>query len=228
MNCKARPTTQVETIDFCRVNGKFKKRTILLYFCIYIAFLKDFLPLWWVAAHFVCWSVPSMKTWHRKKEHKTHTLNNYHEGIIDRMLSGIAVVFLSFYCNNSCQKREKKTNKIIMRYFYVIVQITSIAHSSMLFFVPGKPFVCVNVVVRSNFVLLCWPFWFSGTSLFIVFVFLFYHFPRIEHLNRSKITQKIPQQNMYRAGISVLHICLCFRVYFLFHLDFFPLFVLWG
>lgn len=54
-----------------------------------------------------------------------------------------------------------------MRYFYVIVQITSIAHNNMLF-VLSKPFVFVNVVLRSNSVVLKVP----GTSCFCYF---FYH-----------------------------------------------------
>lgn len=64
-------------------------------------------------------------------------------------------------------KEGEKTNKRIARYFYVTVQITSIAHNSMLFFpFQANPFVSVNVVIRSNFVLLCWPFWAFGASLF--------------------------------------------------------------
>lgn len=88
-----------ETEDFTRIKTKqkTKKKTILLYFCIYIDFLRDFFPLWWVAAHFVCWSVPSMKK--KDKNHTythTHILDSYHKGIIDCMLLSITVLF--FFC----------------------------------------------------------------------------------------------------------------------------------
>lgn len=116
-------------------------------------------------------------------------------------------------------KEGEKSNKRIARYFYVTVQITSIAHNSMLFFpFQANPFVSVNVVIRSNFVLLCWPFWAFGTSLF--FFFLFYHFLRNDHRNRSKITQKIPQEHTYRAAFLwtvftfLFQVCFFFNYYF--------------
>lgn len=76
----------------------------------------------------------------KKNNKKQHILNNYHEGIIDRMLSSIAVLsFFHFTVITVVKKREKKTNKRTMRYFYVIVQITSIAHNSMLFLFRANP-----------------------------------------------------------------------------------------
>lgn len=82
-----------------------------------------------------------------------------------------------------------------MRYFYVIVQITSIAHNS--FFVPRKPFVSVNVVVRSSFVLLCWTFF--CISLVFVFIFSLAHSEK-RRLNRNK------KKNMTTKLLS----CSCF------------------
>lgn len=83
----------------------------------------------------------------------------------------------------------------------------------MLFFpFQANPFVSVNVVIRSNFVLLCWPFWAFGASLF--FFFLFYHFLRNDHRNRSKITQKIPQEHTYRAAFSWTVFTFLFQVCF--------------
>lgn len=87
--------------------GNLKKRTILLYFCIYIDFLKDFLPLWWVAAHFVCWSVPSMKKKTKKTKTKQQQKKTHFEQLPWRNYWSYAFkhscsFFLSFYCNNSC------------------------------------------------------------------------------------------------------------------------------
>lgn len=86
-------------------------------------------------------------------------------------------------------------------------------HIIVCFFVPRKPFVSVNVVVRISFVLLCWPFWFSGTGL-LLFLFLFCHFPRNDHLNRNKITKNVPKH--LPCSIFVQRVHLCVWVYFLF------------
>ena len=63
-------------------------------------------------------------------------------------------------------------------------------------------------------------FWYQSVFLFSCFI----SFSRNDHLNRRKITQKISQQNTYRAGIFVLQTHLRFQVCFLFQFDFFSLF----
>lgn len=69
-----------------QLGGKKTKGLFLLYFCIYIDFLKDFPFSFFVSCStFFGWSVPSTMNKRQKKNHK-QILNSYHEGIIDRML----------------------------------------------------------------------------------------------------------------------------------------------
>lgn len=88
-----------------------KKKTILLYFCIHIDFLKRFSSSLVSCSTFcLLWSVPSMK---KKKQKHFEQLpwRNYWSYAFKHSCSFFSFFFFSFYCKNSCCVRQRKKRR---------------------------------------------------------------------------------------------------------------------